>query len=231
MSLQRYINSWEERRDSEQAASNSSFSNGNQSGIEEQFALKSMQDEQLAEQIAESNRAQMLERGLDMSRSRDGLELPEEYAQTYGTAEGANYGGNNSGLSGSYWDKMSKIESNGDYNAVNKSSGAYGKWQIMPKTMKSYANKLGISMDEARTPQGQDAVIKKFTDDNARALRRAGLPVNDKTLYLAHQQGAGGAINLLKGNYDSVSDRNVNSNNPDGVSKSQFAGYWMNRMA
>ncbi len=157
-------------------------------------------------------------------------ELMSEEPQGGGRYIGGSMG-ENSGLSGGYWDKMSNIESGGDYNALNKGSGAHGRWQIMPATSKEYAKKLGLSPDVARSPAGQDAIIKRFTDDNANALRRAGLPVNDKTLYLAHQQGAGGAINLLKGRYDKVSDRNVNSNNPANVSKSQFANYWMNRMA
>ena len=142
--------------------------------------------------------------------------IPSQYSTTYGTQGGG-------GLSGSYWDKMANIESGGDYNAHNKGSGAYGKYQFIPSTMKAYAKKLGITVEQARTPAGQDAMVKKFTADNAAGLRRAGIPVNDQTLYAAHQQGLGGAIALYKGG--NVSKKNLESN---GVGNTQE---WMSKFA
>ncbi len=98
-----------------------------------------------------------------------------------------------------YFNNLAVVESAGKWDALNKGSGAYGRFQFMPKTEKSYAKKLGISIEEARTPAGQMAMVSAFTNDNRKGLQRAGFEPTQKNLYMAHQQGLGGAIKMLNG--------------------------------
>ena len=99
-----------------------------------------------------------------------------------------------------YYSKLAKHESEGSggYTASNK-SGAYGKYQFMPATEKEVAGKLGFTIAQARTPDGQEQMIRRFTQDNISGLQRNGIPVNDETLWWAHNQGLQGAINLHRG--------------------------------
>ena len=125
-----------------------------------------------------------------------------------------------------YYNKIAGIESGGKWNAVNRGSGAYGKFQFIPSTEKAYASKLGLSIPEARTPAGQMKMVSAFTNDNIKGLENAGVPITNRNLYLAHQQGLGGAINLIKGNHSAVSNRNIQSNLPGGGSKQDYMNYW-----
>jgi hypothetical protein len=53
---------------------------------------------------------------------------------------------------------IASCESGGDYGAVNPSSGAYGKWQILPSTSSAY----GCDMS---SPAGQDACAAEIYSD------------------------------------------------------------------
>lgn len=120
-----------------------------------------------------------------------------------------------------YYNLLANVESRGNYNAKNK-SGAYGKYQFMPSTEKEYAKKLGITIKQARTPEGQENMIRKFTKDNINGLRRHGVPVTKETMWWAHNQGLGGAVNLYKGG--KVSKRNLASNG--GKNSQEYITKW-----
>lgn len=90
-----------------------------------------------------------------------------------------------------YADRMAQKESGGDYNAQNPKSSAHGKYQIIDSTWRSV---MGYA---PRTPENQEIAMERLTEQNARALSRAGLNPSPEVLALAHQQGAGGAIQLL----------------------------------
>ena len=122
---------------------------------------------------------------------------------------------------GTYLKKLAKVESGGNYNASNK-SGAYGKYQFMPATEKAVAAKLGMTIEEARTPEGQEAMIRQFTKDNRNGLKRNGIPVTDETLWWAHNQGLGGAINLYKDK--PLSSANLKANG--GNSNAEYINRW-----
>lgn len=92
--------------------------------------------------------------------------------------------------------KIAMLESSGRADAVNPQSGASGLFQFMPATAEQY----GLS-DPNDPAQAADAAARLLAD-NAQALRstlhRDPTPAE---LYLAHQQGAGGAAALI-GNPD-----------------------------
>lgn len=95
------------------------------------------------------------------------------------------------GLSPNYNRTVAQIESSGGASYGN-GGGAY---QFIPSTAKT----LGYTQEQIRamTPEQQDALNTKFTAGNTAALTKAGVPVNDFTAYVAHQQGGGGAAKLL----------------------------------
>ena len=94
-------------------------------------------------------------------------------------------------LGSSFFDQMGQKESGGDYGAQNPNSSASGKYQFIDSTWKS------VMGDAPRTPENQEIAMRKLTDQNAQALSRAGFNPSPQVLALAHQQGVGGAIQLM----------------------------------
>lgn len=51
-------------------------------------------------------------------------------------------------------------ESGGNYSAQNGRTGAFGKYQIMPENLPSWAQEAGLSADAPQTPENQEIVAK-----------------------------------------------------------------------
>jgi hypothetical protein len=134
----------------------------------------------------------------------------------------------NGKLKKSYKERLAQIESGGNPNARNP-SGADGIYQIMPQTAKQY----GVT--NTRDAAQNDAFIERFTADNAAYLRKQlGREPTEGELYLAHQQGAGGASKLLANpgaravdvvGYQAV----VQNGGAPNMSAAQFASKWINK--
>ena len=116
---------------------------------------------------------------------------------------------------GKYVDQLSDVESyGGDYNAVNKKSGAHGRYQIMPATYREWEKKLGMTPSYARTNAGQDKIFDAITNRNRISLMRANIPTTRLNLYGAHQQGAAGFARMYNdgvGNMENLKANGVNS--------------------
>ncbi len=96
-------------------------------------------------------------------------------------------------------DKIVKVETpHGKYTTVNKKSGAYGRYQIMPKTAKHYTRKLHISPRQWKYPQNQDKIFMALLTDNIKNLKKEGIEINAFTVYGCHQQGARGFTCIVK---------------------------------
>lgn len=136
-----------------------------------------------------------------------------------------------SGMSESYFDKLAGIESQGNYQAHNAGSGAYGKYQFIPGTEKHVAGQLGLTIDQARTPENQERMIRRFTQDNIAGLKKAGVPVNNETLWYSHNLGLGSAINMHNGGR--VNPRYIASNIPKGLDPTiaNYVKHWSGRWA
>lgn len=97
------------------------------------------------------------------------------------------------GLPEGYLARTSQIESGGNPNARNKASGAAGAYQFMPSTAKQF---------NLKNPYDQDAsalAASELAAKNRDYLRNSlGRDVTPEEIYLAHQQGMGGAEALLK---------------------------------
>lgn len=127
-----------------------------------------------------------------------------------------------------YLSRTAQIESGGDPSARNPNSSAKGLFQFIDSTAKQY----GVNpMDPVSSTQG----AARLAADNAAHLSRVlGREPSAAELYLAHQQGAGGAAKLLA----SPDARAVDIVGPDAVrlnggdasmSARDFAGLWLGK--
>ena len=134
------------------------------------------------------------------------------------------------GISPEYLAKTAQIESAGNPNAHNP-SGADGLFQFMPATAQQY----GLS--DTRDPMASTVAAARLASDNRNALAKAlGRDPTDAELYLAHQQGAGGAAKLLA-NPDApaasiVGAKAVTQNGgTPNMSAGDFANIWLKKFA
>lgn len=129
-------------------------------------------------------------------------------------------------------DKLVKIETTtGKYTVKNRSSGAYGRYQIMPSTAKYYSKKLNISNYNWKKPYNQDKIFRAIMKDNIKSLKRNGHKISAFSLYATHQQGAGGFNSIMKNRPLSKRlENNLRQNLPSNlrkVRKSQLKKTWI----
>lgn len=127
-----------------------------------------------------------------------------------------------------YLSRTAQIESGGDPSARNPNSSAKGLFQFIDSTAKQY----GVNpMDPVSSTQG----AARLAADNAAHLSRVlGREPSAAELYLAHQQGAGGAAKLLANPdaraVDIVGADAVRLNGGDAsMSARDFAGLWLGK--
>ena len=125
-----------------------------------------------------------------------------------------------------YRDVVRYIESRGNPGATNPKSGATGLYQFLPATWSKFGGGGNI-----HNPQDQEAAFATLTASNRDHLSGVlGRDPTDAELYLAHQQGAHGASQLLQYPQaragDLVGDKAVslNGGDPNG-SAGDFANH------
>jgi hypothetical protein len=95
-------------------------------------------------------------------------------------------------VSRDYMARTFMLETGGDINAKNPNSSATGAYQIIKSTAKEYDVNV-------KDPMSSADGAARLARDNKKVLEKSlGRPVEDWELYLAHQQGGGGASLLLK---------------------------------
>lgn len=104
----------------------------------------------------------------------------------------------------SYWPMLSKIESGDRPYIQAASSSASGLYQFVRATWLAEGGKWGPTLRPAfggLKPSAEEQLqrAKTFTQKNANALHRAGIPVNEASLYASHFLGVGTAIKALEG--------------------------------
>jgi hypothetical protein len=128
-----------------------------------------------------------------------------------------------------YLTRTAQIESGGGRNNLNTGSGAAGPFQFIPSTAKAY----GLS-DPYDFNMSADAAAR-LAMDNYNALKNGlGREPTMGELYLAHQQGSGGALSLLTNPTGSatetVGSKAVTANGgSEGMTNGQFASIWMKK--
>ena len=133
------------------------------------------------------------------------------------------------GLPAGYLSTTAQIESSNNPNALNKDSGAAGLFQFIPSTAKAYG--LSNPMDAGAST---DAAARLAADNAATLRSKLGREPTAAELYLAHQQGAGGASSLLANPNaraaDIVGERAVTLNGGDAnMTAGEFASIWINK--
>lgn len=96
------------------------------------------------------------------------------------------------GLPSGYLARTAQIESGGNPNARNPKSSAGGLFQFIDSTARQY----GLA-DKFDPYQATDAAARLAVDNAAQLRRVLGREPTPGELYLAHQQGGGGASKLL----------------------------------
>jgi len=129
--------------------------------------------------------------------------------------------------------KIVKVETpNGKYTTKNKSSGAYGRYQIMPKTAKHYTKKLNIPHHKWKKPENQDKIYRAILEDNVKSLKKNGFDINAFNVYGCHQQGSYGFKCIMKNeNLTQKSYMRLRRNLPSKyryASNENVRKYWIN---
>lgn len=119
---------------------------------------------------------------------------------------------------------MANIESGFNHLAKNP-SGASGLYQFMLGTAKAYGLK------DRFDPKESARAAAKYARDNTRYLKSHGYPVTGDYLYLAHQQGMGGAVIVLNAAKNGLElpvaiRRNIDANGGKGKTPQQFVTHW-----
>jgi len=136
-------------------------------------------------------------------------------------------------------ERLVKVETTtGKYNVKNHSSGAYGRYQIMPTTASFYAKKLDIPKHLWKRPYNQDKIFRAIMQDNIKSLKRNGHKVSAFSLYATHQQGAGGFNAIMKGRtLTKRLEKNLRQNLPNKLRKVRksklrmtWIRYWKHRL-
>ncbi len=129
--------------------------------------------------------------------------------------------------------KVVKYEStSGNYHTKNHKSGAYGRYQIMPKTATAYAKKLNIPKSKWKIPKNQDRIFKAIMHDNISSLKRNGIKISAFSIYGTHQQGAGGFNAIMKNKtLTKRLERNIRQNLPKRLkhtTRAKLKNVWKN---
>lgn len=96
-----------------------------------------------------------------------------------------------------YMKNAVKTESSGNSDA--KTGSYHGLMQLK----QSEVEKMGYDWNQyLKDPKLQDEAGRVYTANNVRQLERKGIPVNDFTVYMAHNQGVGGLSQILSGHPD-----------------------------
>lgn len=126
---------------------------------------------------------------------------------------------------------VAKIESGLNPNAQNPGSSAGGLFQFIDST----ANRYGLS-NRFDPAAAADAGAHLMADNGAYLQRALGRPATPGELYLAHQQGAGGAAKILS-QPDASAEATVGSRafygngGRAGQTNAQFAQQWADKLA
>jgi hypothetical protein len=91
--------------------------------------------------------------------------------------------------------KIAKVESNYGENLVNPKSSARGPFQFMEQTGPEFD--MHTEQDRLDFVKSTDAAARMTLRNKKTLEAKLGRPVTPGELYLAHQQGAGGALQLL----------------------------------
>jgi hypothetical protein len=133
-----------------------------------------------------------------------------------------------------YLQRLAEIESGNNPRAQNPKSSAKGYFQFINSTGRE-VGLVGQGFDYRGNPEKELAAAKQFTDKNRQILAQGlGRDPTPGELYLAHQQGAGGALNILSNPdakaVDTVGADAVKLNGGnENMTNAEFARKWITK--
>lgn len=134
-----------------------------------------------------------------------------------------------------YLQRLAEIESRNNPLAQNPMSTAKGLYQFINSTGKQYG--INAPFGTPEYTQQETAAVQDFTADNYAALKSAlQRDPTEGELYLAHQQGAGGAIKLLSNPQARAIDvlgpyAVVNNGGDPNMTAGEFANKWVSKFS
>ena len=108
---------------------------------------------------------------------------------------------------------FSSIESDGNYSALNKSSGAFGKYQIHPVMMKD----LGITKEYLHKPENQEKVMDMLIPKYQSRLEKFDIPTTKENMFVLHNLGSTGGVRVLTGKYTTTDIKNMANQLPSDL--------------
>ena len=136
-----------------------------------------------------------------------------------------------------YLNRLEKIESSGKGDAQNPNSSAKGYFQFIDSTAKEYGL-LGDGFDYRGNKSKEIEAVTEFTRRNYSSLKgELGREPTNGELYLAHQQGAGGALKILSGDPEQKAievlgrDQVLNNGGSEEMTLGEFRQRWTGKFA
>ena len=122
-----------------------------------------------------------------------------------------------------FLNKLGRVESGNNYFIKPNANGYEGKYQYRFRNDNDagmqYAKRMGVTPDQIRkSPRLQENMMQLALNDYKKELSGSGLPVNDYTLWLRHNQGLGGANAILRGHLTPQIRRNIRNQGVTGKS-------------
>jgi len=122
---------------------------------------------------------------------------------------------------------LGKVESRNNYYAKPNGSGYEGKYQFRFRAGDDgtkYAKMMGITHEQWRkSPQLQEKHMQYvLKNDYDKGLKRAGIPINNYTRWLRHNQGLGGTRAMLKGKLSKTIRRNIRNQGVKGSTDAEL---------
>lgn len=102
-----------------------------------------------------------------------------------------------------YFRRLRTQESSNNDGAANPASSARGRYQFLDGTWRDLVaspegRAAGLTEDGRGSPEQEEAAIRIYTARSRRALEGAGLPANEKNLYMLHFMGQQGGMAFLR---------------------------------
>lgn len=123
-----------------------------------------------------------------------------------------------------------QIESAGNARAKNKTSSATGLLQFVKGTGKDYGL-VGQGFDNRWDPYASFEAGKRMWLKHGEELDKDGYWLDGGTTYTTHQQGLGGARQVLSNRLTAATRRNLDNNGGRGRSAAGFLQYWRDQIA
>ena len=110
-----------------------------------------------------------------------------------------------------YFARLRSVESGGK-NIGSSTSSAFGPYQFTKGTWADVIKahpELELTEADRFKPMAQEKAIRAFTDDNIKALKKAGIEIKAEHVYMAHFLGRQGGVSFLKANLNDEAREHV----------------------